>query len=74
MKFAIKTKKSKEEVLNIIQENTSEHRNIFLKDIKDYSENFNGEFFNGNVYSDSFSLHRNSTAKKINYSINSRNC
>ena len=64
MKFTIETKKSKEEVLNIIQENTSEHRNIFLKDIKDYSENFNGEFFNGNVYSDSFSLHRNSTAKK----------
>lgn len=64
MKFTIETKKSKEEILKIIQENTSEHRSIFLKDIKDYSENFYGEFFNGNVYSDSFSLHRNSTAKK----------
>ena len=64
MKFTIETKKSKEEILKIIQENTSEHRNIFLKGTKDYSENFKGEFFNGDVYFDSFRLHRNSTIAK----------
>lgn len=64
MKFTIETKKSKEAILKIIQENTSEHRSIFLKSTKDYSENFKGEFFNGDVYFDSFRLHRNSTVAK----------
>ena len=54
MKFIIETRKSKDEILQIIQKNTSEHKGILFGN--------NGEVFYGKIFEYSFKIQRN-----INY-------
>ncbi|MCR4627135.1 MAG: hypothetical protein K5640_05760 [Treponema sp.] len=51
MKFLIETNKTKDEILQIIRNNTSEHRGVFFSN--------NGEFFNGKILENSFKIQRN---------------
>ncbi len=51
MKFLIETNKTKDEILQIIRNNTSEHRGVFFAN--------NGEFFNGKILENSFKIQRN---------------
>lgn len=51
MKFLIETNKTKDEILQIIKDNTSEHRGVFFSN--------NGEFFNGKILENSFKIQRN---------------
>ena len=51
MKFIIETNKTKDEILQIIKDNTSEHRGVFFSN--------NGEFFNGKILENSFKIQRN---------------
>ena len=52
MEFTIETKLSKDEILKIIEQNTSEFRTSI------FNQN-NGEFFNGKIFADSFKIRRN---------------
>lgn len=54
MKFTIETKKSKEEILQILNQNTSKQKSVFFR-------NFD-EFFSGKISGDSFKIQQN-----INY-------
>lgn len=51
MKFLIETNKTKDEILQIIKDNTSEHRGVFFLN--------NGEYFNGKILENSFKIQRN---------------
>ena len=54
MKFILESKKSKDEIIQIMKDNTSPARSIFYRNYD--------EFFNGKILKDSFKLQRN-----INY-------
>lgn len=52
MKFTIETKLSKDEILKIIEQNTSDFRTSILNPN-------NGEYFNGKIFENSFRIRRN---------------
>lgn len=54
MKFILESKKSKDEIIQILKDNTSPARSIFYRNYD--------EFFNGKILEDSFKIQRN-----INY-------
>ena len=51
MEYIIKTSKSKSEIIQILENNTSEKRSVFYRNYD--------EFFNGNISEDSFKIQRN---------------